>query len=90
MYIYQNGKVYVQEGDNIVGVDISPLDITKVKGSTIKLVGDYRLLTPLEVRAMFGVANGETYIFPREPEKVVEDNGTTRKPKTSTRKPTGK
>lgn len=74
MYIYQDGKLYVQTGEYIVGVDISPLNIKKVTGTRKKLSGDYQLLTPSEVRAKFGIATGGEYKFPVEPKKeVVKD-----------------
>lgn len=95
MYIYQNGKVYVLDGKYIVGVDISPLNIKKVKGSRIKLEGDYAILTPSEVRAKFGIATGGEYKFPleekEETKEVVKDEPATKtKSTTRGRKSTGK
>lgn len=87
MYILQNGKLYAQEGDKLVGVNISLGKIEKLK-ETAKLGKDFQVLTPAEVRAKFNIMGGGSYKFP-VPKKVtkkteVVNDGTTKSTKKST------
>ena len=67
MLIYQNGKLYVQHGDNIIGVEIYPDKIIKVDGSEEKLSEKYQVLTPYEVRCKWHITKDNFYIFPTKP-----------------------
>ena len=66
MFIYQNGKVYIQDGDSIVGVNVNPFSTTVVKGTKQKfdVNSDYLLLTQSDMYAKFNILNGESYVFP--------------------------
>lgn len=92
MYIYQDGKLYVQDGDVLVGVDVTPTGTTLIKTEKSKFGNAYALLTPSEVRAKFNIISGESYKFPRTKKKEVEveNSDTTRKTKSSTRKSTSR
>lgn len=80
MYIYQNDKLYVQQGDNLVGVEIHSNEVILLKTEKSKLEKQFELLTPVEVHARF---QGE-YKFPK---KEVVENETTGTVKTGSRKP---
>lgn len=71
MYIYQNGKLYVQVGNGLVGVEIYPDKVIKVKGTETKLGDSYKILTPHEVQSKFNIKEAP-YIFPVEVKKEVE------------------
>ncbi len=74
MYTIHNGKLYRVNGDRLVGVDITPTNITLIEGSEIKTPQIDNLLTLKEVKFKFGVSIGESYMFPREVvEKDIED-----------------
>lgn len=71
MYIYQNGKLYAQLGDNkIVGVEIYSDKIVRLKGTECELFGKFSMLTLNEVKAKFNLT---PYITPVEvaPKKVI-------------------
>lgn len=80
MYIYQNDKLYVQQGDNLVGVEIHSNEVILLKTEKSKLEKQFELLTPVEVHARF---QGE-YKFPKK--EVIEDDATGTV-KTGSRKP---
>lgn len=87
MYIYQNGKLYVQDGGKLVGVDISPLNVTKIKTETGDIELEHSVLTPSEMRAKFTDENGE-YKFPRKKKVEGKKDDTVRKTKPTTGKST--
>lgn len=89
MYIYQNGKLYAQEGDKLVGVEIHPDHILKIKGTETELAEEFEVLTPSEVRARYQIMYGNSYIFPVEKNEVVK-NEPTGTPKATSRKSTRK
>lgn len=93
MYIYQNGKLYVHDGEQLVGVEIHPDKVVKVQGTKTKLSDKYSLLTPHEVQCKFHI-NEKPYIFPIDKKKVeneeVKDSEPTNKAKRTTRKSTRK
>lgn len=66
MYILQEGKLYIQDGDSLVGIEIYPDKVLKVKGTETGYVIPYQMLTPFEVRCKFQLNDGGTYIFPKE------------------------
>lgn len=87
MYIYQNGKLYTQLGETLVGVEIYPHEVVQVKGTETKLADEYESLTKYEVLVKFNIAN-EPYIFPQE--KKVEKEVKSVEPVVNTKKPTRK
>lgn len=98
MYAYQDGKLYVQVGDKLVGVDVYSDNVLLVEDSEVEL--DHSLATllePFEVRCKFQI-DVAPYIFPREvkveeeviAKKVEIKDDTVRKTKTTTRKSTSK
>jgi hypothetical protein len=80
MYIYQNGRLYVHEGKQLVGVNVYSDKVVKVTGTTAKLDKEYLLLTPYEVRKKFHI-DEQPYMFPKP---------TTTKVKTTKAKTTAK
>lgn len=87
MYIYQDGKLYVENGrGKLIGVEIHPDKIIKVKGTETKLSDDYEVLTPFEVQAKFNIVNGEEYIFPVDKKEEVVEDAPTVNIKSTTRK----
>jgi len=84
MYVYQDGKLYSQLGENkIIGVEIYPDKIIKIKGTEVEQRPESELMTPTEMKIRFQIVNGESYIFPREEvkssEPVIEDEKPVRK-----------
>lgn len=79
MYTIHNGKLYRVNGDRLVGVDITPTDITLIEGSEIDMPQIDNLLTLKEVKTKFGISVGESYKFPmglvEEVENEIEDVG---------------
>lgn len=73
MYTIHNGKLYRVNGDRLVGVDITPTNITLIKGSEIDIPQITNLLTLKEVKFKFGISVGESYMFPRELVEEVEN-----------------
>lgn len=74
MYIYQDGKVYVQEGNDIVGVEIHPDSLIKLEKTRKKLGDGFEILTPFEVYAKFQISTENPYLFPvEEVETEVEE-----------------
>lgn len=90
MYIYQNGKLYVQDGDFLVGVEIYPDKVRLIAGTETTLDKDAQRLTYYEVSCKWNIRGGNAYIFPVEKNaeipREVEVNDTVGKTKTSTRK----
>jgi len=81
MYVYQNGKLYSQLGERqIIGVEIHPDKIIKLKGTETDLGEVYELLTPSEMKARFHIVDGESYIFPKEEVIEIEPVIDTKKP----------
>lgn len=90
MFIYQNGKLYVQDGNKFVGVEIYSDKITKVKGTEVTKNKNSKLLSHFEVRAKFQL-DEKPYIFPVEKESKVEvKDEPTPKAKATPRKSTRK
>lgn len=79
MYIYQDGKLYVQDGGHLIGVDITPDGVTKIKGTETKLADNHEVCSKYEVRCRFGL-DENPYIFPRETEVKHESVDNTQKP----------
>lgn len=73
MYTIHNGKLYRVNGDRLVGVDITPTDITLIEGSKIDIPQITNLLTLKEVKSKFGISVGESYKFPMELVEEVEN-----------------
>lgn len=94
MYILQNGKLYVQDGEFLVGVSVTPTGNILFKEERIKRGNNCSILTPSEVRARYQINYGKSYEFPItkrvEPKVEVEKDEPTRKTKTTTRKSTSK
>lgn len=90
MYIYQNDKLYVEDGNILVGVEIYPDCIKKISGTETKLADNFLCLTHSDVYNKFQI-EFTPYIFPiekKEEQGVIEDGDkpTITKAKTSTRK----
>ena len=83
MYVYQNGKLYIQHGNDLFGVEIYPDEVVVLKDEKTVLGKEFELLTLVEVQARFH----EGYKFPK---KEVKANVATGKAKTATRKSRGK
>lgn len=67
MYIYQNGKLYIQDEDALVGIEIHPhTGISRVIGEDTVLSDKFECLTRDEVYAKFGILSGLSYKFPKE------------------------
>lgn len=90
MYVYQNGKLYTQKDDILIGVEIHSDKIILVEGTECKIDNEFQLLTPYEVQCKFH----EGYKFPIEikveNEKEVIVNDPTPKAKRTPRKSTSK
>ena len=80
MYIYQNGKLYIHEGKQLVGVNVYSDKVVKVTGTTAKLGKEYLVLTPYEVRKKFHI-DEKPYMFP----KPARAKARTTKAKTATK-----
>lgn len=78
MYFYQksSGKLYVQNGDKLVGVDICSDKVLNVEGSEIEMCSDLQALSLYEVRHKFQIIEGKDYKFPIEKIEVVTDVAT--------------
>ena len=74
MYVYQNGKLYLQDGEKLVGVEIYFDKVLPIKGTETKMGKLYELLTKYEVMCKFHIAENP-YIFPQEVKKVEEVKG---------------
>lgn len=92
MYYLIKNKLYIQDGDKLVGVNIdADQNVTHVKGTETSLKNeiDVTPLTHFEVQCKFGLIYGLEYKFPleikNEPE-VGEDNDPTGKAKTTTKR----
>ena len=73
MYIYQNNKLYVQEGDTLVGVEIYPDKILRIDGETARLSKSARYLTLEEVIKKFQINLGNTFgVVEKIEEEVVQ------------------
>jgi hypothetical protein len=72
MFIYQDGKLYVQDGDTLIGVEIYPDSVIKVEGTETELKEKHQLLTPFEVRCKFNIKSLGSYIFPVDTTVIVK------------------
>lgn len=88
MFIYQNNKLYAENGDKLVGVDVYSDNVLTVENTEIDLKGQYEILYPFEVYARFEIP----YIFPRENVEGKKEitNGTVGQTKRSGRKSAAK
>lgn len=76
MFIYQDGKLYVQYGDKAVGVEIcSDGSINKVANTECEILDSANFLTPFEVRCKYNMDLGGTYVFPIDSEELIEPSG---------------
>jgi len=72
MFIYQDGKLYVRDGEKFKGVNVSSLGLITPFGKTVNVkLKDYKALSGAEVRAKFH----DGYKFPKKSKKedVVEE-----------------
>lgn len=74
MFVYQNGKLYVQLKENLAGVEIHSGEVSIIKSEKAKLDNKFELLTPMEVNARF---HGE-YEFPKVEVKKNDSVGKTK------------
>ena len=72
MFIYQNGKLYTQHGDKLVGVEIYSDKVIVVEGTETTLADSYETFTPFEVRCKWNIESGGCYIFPKDEIEVKE------------------
>lgn len=67
MYIYQNGKLYIQKDNGgLVGVDYGIGKITEISGTDTVLAKEYDVCTKMEIIARFHIDEENSYVFPRE------------------------
>lgn len=87
MFVYQNDKLYVLSDDKLVGVTITPTQ--HILNDVAEEYVDGLVLTIQEVYAKFGIAGGQSYVFPTEGEKhgVTKSSEGETKPTTRGRKP---
>lgn len=96
MFVYVEDKLYVRKGDKLVGVHVTPISIVEVSGTECEMptVGDYRVMTPDEMKRAMGIYSGGEYKFPvpvkRRSTKTVADEGVEVKPKTTRKRTTKK
>jgi len=66
MFVFKDGKLYLQDGDKIVGVNLDSLGSTIVKGTSLKFdyTGKYCLLSAREAHMKFQTSIGGKYKFP--------------------------
>lgn len=64
MYVYQNGKLYIEVEEKLVGVEIYSDKTLLVEDCDSTFI-DGQILTPFEVQCMFNIKE-TPYIFPRE------------------------
>jgi hypothetical protein len=64
MFIKQDGKMYVRDGDKIVGVNLYPHGIEKVEGTETELGSRYSTYTLYEVQCKYHLPYGGSYEFP--------------------------
>lgn len=74
MYVYQNGKLYSQVEDKLVGVEIYSDKIILLEDCVDEIDIDAMFLTPHEVRCKFQIETNP-YIFPREIKEEVKLDG---------------
>lgn len=72
MYIYQNGKLYKQRGDSLVGVEIYFDKVLELDGTETSFEDNFQYCTPYEARCRFQITEENPYIFPVE-QKEVDD-----------------
>lgn len=79
MYIYQNGKLYIREDGDLIGVDIDSNGVTKIKGTETELDPIHDVCTIYEVKCRFHL-DDVPYVFPREVGVVNEPVDNIKKP----------
>lgn len=90
MYVYQNGKLYTQKGDKLVGVDICSDIVLEVEGTECDYSENYKMLDLYEVVRKFQTIEGQDYKFPREAKTEVVKDEPVKPVKRATRKSTSK
>lgn len=83
MYVYQNGKLYIQHDNDLFGVEIHPDEVVVLEDEKGILGKEFELFTHAEVQAVFH----EGYSFPKKEVKVDDTVG---KAKGTNRKSSGK
>lgn len=88
MFVIQDNKVYMIDGKGLIGVDIYPDKVLKVRGTRVKPKGKIQSFSLYEIRTKYNVSV-KPYKFPKkvkeEPKKEVKKGGTTRKTKKTSR-----
>lgn len=65
MVILYNNRLYLQNGDAMVGVDIDPYGITEVDGTEIEIPSENcRRIELFEAKAKFHIREDNPYKFP--------------------------
>lgn len=90
MYIYQNGKLYIEKNGKLVGVEIYPDKTVIVAGTETSRAKKFQIYTRPEVVAKYHITPTNPYIFevPKLEEKVIEkvvEDGTVGHVKSPTR-----
>jgi hypothetical protein len=62
MYVYQEGKLYRETENGIIGVSVYPDKIIEVEGTETEKIEGHEILTPYEMRCRFNV-HIEPYVF---------------------------
>ena len=72
MFALQKGKLYKKEGKRFVPVNVEVGKISTV-GKPITLRGEFKTLTPREVRCKFNIMEDNKYTFPLEKGDVKDE-----------------
>lgn len=78
MYVYQQGKLYVQNEGRLVGVDVDSDRVYLLELETSNILDGAMYLTKDEVISKFGISKEVKYTFPSS-KKVVKIDDTTSK-----------
>ena len=71
MYVYQNGKLYRQDGEKLVGVEIYSDKVLLIEGTETTIAEEHKMYSHYEVRCKFQT-DAIPYIFPREPKEELK------------------
>ena len=88
MFILQNGKVYIQDKNKLVGVEIYTDNVIKVKGTETEFLDVYEIYDAVTIKKKFNIREDNPYIFPQE--KGVDVNEPINNAKRVTRKSNSK
>lgn len=77
MFVYQDGKLFIQKGKKIIGVEVYADKIKTITGTETDEKPNRIILTASEMKAKFNITEETPYIFPQEKkeekEEVIDD-----------------